>query len=161
MAQYVSHYLVDWDHFCRMWAEEEHPRDALEGSEGRSTPDDTYSATFWLAEQFEGVLRSAPQADWLKPLESCVAACLHRGDYRELMDDFAYEDGGFTTTMSPATTAWIASQWSVVPLVEVGEQLQRILGEAEGSAVLRYVRERMDLIAAASATGRGYVTRVG
>lgn len=161
MAQYVSHYLVDWDRFCRMWAEEEHPRDALEGSEHRSTRDDTFSATFWLEEQFGRFLKTASRADWLKPLESCVAACLHHGEHRDLMDDFAHEAGGFTITMSPATTAWVASQWRALPLADVEEQLIRVLGQTEGSGVLAYLRERMELITAASAAGRGYVTQVG
>lgn len=161
MAQYVTHFLVNWDHFCRMWAEEEHPLDALEGSERRATRDDTFSSTFWVGDELEKLRKASAQEPWWTALEACVAACLHRGAYRDLADEFAHQEGGFTMTMSPATTAWLAAQWRSVPLAEVEAESKCVLGAAEAQLFLTHVGDRMQLVATAAETGRGYVTRVG
>ncbi len=160
MSVYVSHYLVNWERFCEVWVEEEHPLDALDGAESRDTRNDILSSTYWLEEHFERVRRQLPQAEWLPALSECIHACSHRGHHRDLPDAFAYEEGGFTITMSPATAAWIASQWEALPHAEVDAAFTKS-GDVDGSHVIPYIRGRMEVIAMAAASGRGYVTRVG
>ena len=70
MAQYVSHYLVNWDWFCDAWAEEEHPLDALEDAEVRGTRDDTFSSTFWFPTRMPRWRAAARRG--------AVSSCSHR-----------------------------------------------------------------------------------
>lgn len=159
MAQEVFHYLVDWTSFCRTWEEEENPDDALEGAERCSTHDDYFSSVARFRRSYRQHRGRAPRLD----LDDVVAAfCDHYpARYRDLDDDFAYEEGGFTVVMAPENVTRVVGLWKTLAVEDVEADMAKTVGGTEAQALCRFLGERVGILERASQAGRAYVARVG
>ncbi len=164
MAQLISRYLVDWDHFCRMWEEEENPDDALEGAEHHPVKDPYLSGEICLHDDYENDYSfELGEMPWLDDLDIIIRSLF--SDYyedriRDLEDAFAYEEGGFTLTVSPANVKRLVEHWKEVNLDEADKVCDEA-GLDEYSSFKSSLKERMAILEKGAAEGKGYVTLVG
>jgi hypothetical protein len=164
MSQSVSHYLVDWNHFLQMWQEEENPDDALEHAERRSTRDDYYSMVARASNLYSSVRAgdsSDENVDEALDEIVCAFCAHHRDNYRDLPDDFAYEDGGFSVVIEPANVTRLVGSWRGISSGDLEARFRQQLKEEDARELLQFLQERMALLELAAATSRGYVARLG
>ena len=117
------------------------------------------SGSVWFGSIWSAHRRRSPEPDVLESVISAFRA--NRSAYRDLPDDFAYEEGGFSVAMSPETVKHLVEIWRSVDAEALGERVVATAGPDEGTMFRAYLEERMKGLEQAAATGRCYVTQIG